>query len=102
MKSAKNIPLDENGKLVKDEMKAANIFNYFFVNVVPNFGINTEYDFLNTTNISHNPIENAIYKDENHPNVISVKKDMKDTNFSFVFQTVTKKNSAKLKTNLHN
>ena len=38
------------------------IFNDFFVNIVPNLGINTENDFLNTTNISHNPIENAVYK----------------------------------------
>ena len=44
-----NITLDENDKLVRDEKEVANL------------GINTEHDFLNTTNISHNPIENAIY-----------------------------------------
>ena len=56
-----NITLDENDKLVRDEKEVANIFINFFVNKVPNLGINTEHDFLNTTNISHNPIENAIY-----------------------------------------
>ena len=32
----------------------------FFLNIVPNLGITTEHEFFNTTNISHNPIENAI------------------------------------------
>ena len=67
---------DDNGKLVRDEKEVTNIFNDFFVNIVWNLGINTEYEFLNTTNISHNLIENAIYKYENHPSVISVKNHM--------------------------
>ena len=47
---------DENGKLVRDGKEVANIFNDFFVNIVPNLGINTKNEFLNITNISHNPI----------------------------------------------
>ena len=43
----------------------------------------------------YNPIENAIYKYENHPNVIVIKKHMKSTNSSFSFQTVTKENTGK-------
>ena len=62
--------------------------------------INTEHEFLNTTIISHNPIENAIYKYENHPSVIAIKNHMKSTNSSFSFQTVTKEGTAKLITNL--
>ena len=65
-------------------------------------GINTEHEFLNTTNISRNPIENAIYKYENHPSVIAIINHMKGTNSSFSFQTVTKENTAKLITNLDN
>ena len=65
LRSVENIALNENGKLVRDEKEVANIFNDFFVNIVPNLGINTKHDFLNTTNISHNPIENAIYKYDN-------------------------------------
>ena len=78
-----NITLDENGKLIIDEKEVSNIFIDFFVNMVPNLGINTEHDFLNTSYISHNPIENAIYKYENHPSVIAIKKYMKGTNSSF-------------------
>ena len=65
--------LDDNGKLVKDEKKVANIFDDFFANIIPNFKINTEYDFLNTTNISHNRIKKAIFKYENHSNVTAIR-----------------------------
>ena len=57
IKSVENIMLDENDKLVRNEKEVANIFNNFFVNIVPNLEINTEHDLLSTTNISHNPIE---------------------------------------------
>ena len=39
IKSAENIVLSENGKLIKDEEEVANIFNDFFLNIVPNLGI---------------------------------------------------------------
>ena len=65
--------LDENGKFVRDEKEVRNIFNDFFVNIIPNLGINTQHNFLNTANISHNPIENDIHKYENHASVIAHK-----------------------------
>ena len=74
-------------------MKFINIVNYFC-------DIRLEHDFLNATNISHNPTENTVYKYENHPGVIAIKKYMKSTNSSFCFQIVTKENIAKLITNL--
>ena len=40
IKSVENITLDENGKLVRDEKEIANIFNDFFVNILPNSEIN--------------------------------------------------------------
>ena len=67
-----NIMLNENGKLVGDEKEVADIFNDFFVNKVPNLGINSKHDFLNTTNFSHIRSENAIYKFENHSSVIAI------------------------------
>ena len=80
MKSAENIVLSENGKLIKDEEEVANIFNDFFVNVVPNLGIRTQYKFFNTTDNSQNPIENAISKYQNHLSIILIKKNMEGTN----------------------
>ena len=102
IKSVENITLDENGKLVRDEKEVTNNFNYFFVNIVSKLGIDAERDFLNTRNISHNPIENAIYKYENHPSVIAIKKHRKGTSSSFSFKTVTKEHAAKVIMNLDN
>ena len=99
IKSVENTKLDENVKLVRDEKENAIIFNEFFVNTVPNLRINTAQDFLNTTNISHNRIENVIYKYENHPSVIAIRNHLKGTNSSFSFQTVQKENTARLITN---
>ena len=65
--------LHENGKFVRDEKEVRNIFNDFFVNIISNLGINTQHNFLNTANISHNPIENDIHKYENHASVIAHK-----------------------------
>ena len=92
----------ENGKLVRDEKDVSNIFNNFFVNTVLNLGIKTEHDFFNIANISHNRIENAIYKYENHPRVIAIKYHMKGTNSSLSFQTVTKQTTAERVMNLDN
>ena len=109
IKSVENITLDENGKLVRDEKEVTNIFNNFFVITVPDLETNTKHEFLNTTNISHNRIEIAlfklhyvnsiIYKYEGHPSAIANKNHMKGTNSSFSSQTVTKENTAKLITN---
>ena len=49
IKSVENIVLSKNGVLIKDEEKLANIFNNIFVNIVPNLGIKTQHEFLNTT-----------------------------------------------------
>ena len=57
---AEHIALSENGALVNDEEEVAHIFNNFFVNIVPNLGITTQHEFLNTTDNSQDPIKNAI------------------------------------------
>ena len=80
MKSVENIVLSENGKLIKDEEEVANIFNDFFVNIVPNLGVRTQYEFLNTTDNSQNPSENTISKYQNYPSIILIKKNMEGTN----------------------
>ena len=58
----------------EEEEEVANIFNNFFVNIVSNLGIKTQHEYLNTTDNSQDPIENAICKYENHPSIILIKK----------------------------
>ena len=38
IKPSENIVLSENGKLIKDEEKVANMFNNVFLYIVPNLG----------------------------------------------------------------
>ena len=52
IKSVENIVLSENGVLIKDEEEVANIFNNFFVNILPNLGIKTHHEFPNTSDNS--------------------------------------------------
>ena len=40
----------------------AEIFNEFSVNIVPNFGLNTNHSFLTNTGNENDPIEKAITK----------------------------------------
>ena len=60
------------------------------------------YRTCSSTNISQNPIKNAIDKYKNHPVLIAVYKHMKVTSSSFSFQNVTTEKTAKLITNLDN
>ena len=62
MKLTENIVLSENGTLIKDEEEVANIFNNFFVNILPNLGIKTHHEFPNTSDNSQDSIENTICK----------------------------------------
>ena len=76
IKSAKNIALSENGKLIKDQEEVDNIFNVFFVNILPNLGSRTQHKYFKTTDNSQDLIQNAICKYENHPSIILIMKNM--------------------------
>ena len=71
------------------------------MNIVPNLGIKTQHEFLNTTDNSQDPVENAICKYENQLSIILIEKHMQGANSSFVFETVTKEKIEKLIKNLN-
>ena len=90
IKSTEYITLEENGKVTSNDKELARIFNEFFVNIVPNLGINTNHSFLINTDNENDPIEKAIAKYKNHPSIISIKKFMENPDSSFSFQHVPK------------
>ena len=90
IKSTEYITLEENGKVISNDKELARIFNEFFVNIVPNLGINTNHSFLINTDNENDPIEKAIAKYKNHPSIISIKKFMENSDSSFSFQHVPK------------
>ena len=62
----------------------------FFVNIVPNLGINTNHSFLINTDNENDPIEKALAKYKNHPSIISIKTFMENPDTYFSFQHVSK------------
>ena len=97
IKSTEYITLEENGKIISNDKELARIFNEFFVNIVPNLGINTNHSFLINTDNEDDPIEKAIAKYKNHPCIISIKKFMENSDSSFSFQHVPKDKITKTK-----
>ena len=68
------ITLNEDEKLIKNEYQIANIFNTFFIEIVPNLGTKADEKYLcDASNIS-DQIEKAIPKYKNHPSISIVKK----------------------------
>ena len=68
------ITLNENDLLIRNEYKIANIFNTFFVNIVPNLGMEIDRQYLsNVSNIS-DPVEKAIKKYQKHPSISIINK----------------------------
>ena len=86
------ITFNENDLLIRNEYKIANIFNTFFVNIVPNLGIEINQQYLsNVSNIS-DPVEKAIKKYQKHPSISIINKMVSsvenEANFSFTCVTV--------------
>ena len=86
------ITLNKNDLLIRNEYKIANIFNTFFVNIVPNLGIEIDQQYLsNVSNIS-DPVEKAIKKYQKHPSISIINKMVSsvenEASFSFTCVTV--------------
>ena len=91
IKSAENIYLGESGEIIRNEEEVANVFNKYFVNIVPNIiGITNNHNFLNNLDTTSDSIEKIINKYQNHPRMTSINKHMTHSQLTFSFQPVTK------------
>ena len=91
IKSAENIYLDESGEIIRNEKEVANVFNKYFVNIVPNIiGLTNNHNLLSDTGTTNDPIEKIINKYQNHPSITSINKHMTRSELTFLFQTGTK------------
>ena len=61
-------------KIISDDKAIAEVFNKFFINIVPNLKIpvenNIDHDFTETDDL----VLNAINKFKNHPSIIMIKR----------------------------
>ena len=66
IKLTEYITLEENGKIISNNIELAKIFNNFFGNIVPNLSISTNHSFLINTENENDPIEKGIAKCKSH------------------------------------
>ena len=88
--SSENIYLDESGEIIRNEKEVANVFNKYFVNIVPNIMGTTNNHNLSDLDTTSDPIEKIINKYQNHPSINSINKHMTHSELTFSFQPVTK------------
>ena len=91
IKSAENNYLDESGEIIRNEKEVANVFNKYFMNIVPNImDIINNHNLLSDLDTTNDPIEKLINKYQNHPIITSINKQITHSEFTFSFQPVTK------------
>ena len=93
--SVENNFSDELGEMIKNKVEFANIFNTYFVNVVPSISITNNHNFLSSTCTSDNPLEKIIAKYQNHLSITCINKHMANSEFNSTFQLVTKNQISK-------
>ena len=91
VKSSTYITLNEDEKLIKNEYQTANIFNTFFIEIVSNLGTKVDERYLCDASSISDPIEKAIQKYKNHPNISIIKKMVStvDKNNTFSIDPIT-------------
>ena len=83
-----NITLIDSGSIVSDNKKIAEIFNNFFINVVPNLGITINNEIITNLDNILDPVQKAIKKYEKHPSILKINEVIK-TKETFSFLNVT-------------
>ena len=81
--------LVNNNRILSDDMEICDIFNKFFVNVIPNLNIP---EFTNSDNLHEHVIgdsvQSILYKHRNHPSIIKIK-EKRESREKFVFSFVS-------------
>ena len=78
----KTITLEERNEMITDDGKLAQIFNEYFVNIVPSLGITSFQE--DNDNVYNDNIDNIIIKFEGHPIIVAIKEQMKKYNKTFI------------------
>ena len=68
------ITFNENDMLIRNGYKIANIYYTFFINIVPNLGIEIDQQYLSNVYNIFDPAEKAIKKYQKHPSISVINK----------------------------
>ena len=71
-------------KIITEDQAVAEVFNKFFINIVPNLKISTDHGYDNDFIATDDQVANAVNKFRNHSSIIMIKNKKKnDQSFSF-------------------
>ena len=73
IQTAPSITLEENGELISDDRKIAELCNNYFLNITQDLGIQEDFAHISITNGVSDPIDKAIEKYKNHPSILKIK-----------------------------
>ena len=87
-RTTSSITLIEDGNMITEDLKIAEIFNHYFTNITESLGISEDQTLLSPTNGINDPVEKAIKKYENHPSIKMIKERCELNQFEFKPVTV--------------
>ena len=70
-------------KIITEDQAVAEVFNKFFINIVPNLEISTDHGYDNDFIATDDQVANAVNKFKNHASIIMIKNKKNDQSFSF-------------------
>ena len=83
-------------KAISEEQAVAEVFNKFFINIVPDLKIPTNHNYDTDFLVTNDQVVNALNKFRNHPSIVWINKKRKtDQCFSFgpvTYDDILKKN----------
>ena len=88
IQTSSSVTLIEDGKMITDDAKIAEIFNHYFANITERLGISEDQSLLSQTTGINDPVEKAIMKYENHPSIKMIKECFGLSQFEFKPVTV--------------
>ena len=88
IQTSSSVTLIEDGKMINDDVKIAEIFNHHFANITESLGISEDQSLLSQTTGINDPVEKAIKKYENHPSIKMIKERCELSQFEFKPVTV--------------
>ena len=88
IQTSSSVTLIEDGEVITDDAKIAEIFNHYFANITESLGISEDQSLLSQTTGINDPVEKAIKKYENHPSIRKIKECCELNQFEFKPVTV--------------
>ena len=103
IKTTPSITLEENGELISDDRKIAELFNSYFISITKELGIQQDIAHISVTDGINDPIDKAIEKYKNHQSIIKIREmypdpqpfEFREVNSGEIWDQINKLNTRK-------